>query len=168
MLFRQLHLSKSRAIAQWPTLDEYRWCSSTRGQVLHFEGRLHRGRLLNRSEDDRNCHDNSCFTLGVAGQGVGHTQFNTRSTFSAQMASDPVENLVNYYQVSLSELFTSSYSCQNASLNYGATLNLSNLDLNIRALPPCFYNLPVFRSLHRRTSYRISPAPLVRYLSQTQ
>jgi hypothetical protein len=90
--------------------------------------------------------NNSCFTLEVAGAGAaGGAPQKTQSTFSNQMDPSTVGKLVNNYQVSLSDLYTSSYSCQNASNAYGTALDFSNLDLNITGIPPCFYNLPVFQ-----------------------
>ena len=92
--------------------------------------------------------DNSCFTLEVAGQGgqnTGQAAVSTRSSFSNQMDPITAGKLGDSYQLSLSDLYTSSYSCQNANNAYGSTVDLSNLDLNITAIPPCFYNLPVFQ-----------------------
>ena len=89
--------------------------------------------------------NNSCFTLEEAGQGAGQTLQSTRSTFSNQMASDTVDKLVHYYQVILSDLYTSSLSCQNASNAYSAPLDFSTFDFAGSGIPPCFYNLPVFQ-----------------------
>jgi hypothetical protein len=89
--------------------------------------------------------DNSCFTLEVAGNGANSASIDEQSSYSNQMDTTTVGKLVDYYQVSLSDLYTSSYSCQNASNAYGTTLDFSSLELNITAVPPCFYNLPVFQ-----------------------
>ena len=90
--------------------------------------------------------DNSCFTLEVAGKGANSASLNEPSSYSNQMDPATVKKLVEYYQVSLTDLYTSSYSCQNVSNAYGTTLDYSSLELtDVTAIPPCFYNLPVFQ-----------------------
>ena len=89
--------------------------------------------------------NNSCFTLEEPGQGAGQTPQSQQSTFSNQMASDTVGRLVDHYGIMLSDLYTSSYSCQNASNAYSVPLDFSTFDFAATGIPPCFYNLPVFQ-----------------------
>ena len=61
------------------------------------------------------------------------------------MDPDTIRKLVDCYKGRLSDLYTSSYSCQISSNAYGTTLDFFNLDLNTAVILPCFYNLPVFQ-----------------------
>ncbi|KAJ5646512.1 hypothetical protein N7490_002884 [Penicillium lividum] len=85
--------------------------------------------------------DGYCYTLEYPGAGWSVSEQND---FSDQIANDDLKKLTETYFVTLEDLYSNSYECQNSTGGYGGTM-VVDLVLEVNTeLPSCFYNLPVF------------------------
>ena len=87
----------------------------------------------------------NCYTLEAPGEGLPATDDNTtHTTYSVPMDSDTLTTLQGF-GVDLTDLYTSSWNCQNGNNAYDVIgdFTFNNLDFSLN-IPTCFYNLPVF------------------------
>ncbi|KAJ5738136.1 glycoside hydrolase [Penicillium malachiteum] len=86
--------------------------------------------------------DGWCYTLEYPGS-TGYSLLG-ESDFSDAIASDDLTKLTDTYNVTLTQLYSNSYICQNNTGGYGGTMDIDVVFNALTTLPQCFYNLPVF------------------------
>lgn len=85
--------------------------------------------------------DGHCYALEYPSDGWTGSE---EDYFSDPIDSDDLTKLTGAYYVSLKELYTNSYTCQNQTGDYGGTMSIDVALAISTSLPTCFYNLPVF------------------------
>jgi hypothetical protein len=71
----------------------------------------------------------------------------TQTMYSQQIAAATYYTLINSYQVSLGDIYSSSVGCQIASNAYNTPANFYSSGFDPPYNPPCFYNLPVLQGV---------------------